>query len=421
MNPGRQTFLKEGTGNGVGELTTEGLSVGQNQVSLELRNLVKRYGSVAAVDDVSLVTKPGEFITLLGPSGSGKTTTLNLIAGFLTPDSGDIYVDGGPISSVPPHRRNIGMVFQNYMLFPHMTAEANIAFPLKRRKLPAADIGRKVGEALDLVGLRDLGTRYPRELSGGQQQRVALARAIVYNPPILLMDEPLGALDKNLRESLQIEIRRIHRELGTTFLYVTHDQGEALALSDRIAIFKDGKIEQVGTTTEVYDSPTTTFVATFIGESNIIRGQADSKRSALVAGPWTLALPAGTTSTGHLAILVRPEKLSLGGVALGRNSLRGVVIESVYLGSARRISMDVRGVGRLVAYEPAGSSLGADAGSEVEVSWAIDDAVVLAERSHPGSSDEDGDDDAVNESDETEQLPDQQSPGSNSLKTMEDQ
>jgi putative spermidine/putrescine transport system ATP-binding protein len=248
---------------------------------------------------------------------------------------------------------------------------------------------------------------------------VALARAIVYSPPILLMDEPLGALDKNLRENLQVEIRRIHRELGTTFLYVTHDQSEALALSDRIAIFKEGKIDQLGTTTEVYESPTTTFVATFIGESNIIRGQVNG--SSLVAGPWTFALPAGTKASGKLGLLVRPEKLTLGATTGARNTLRGAVIESVYLGASRRVSLEVNGVGRLVAYEPAGSNLRVDAGTVVEVSWAIDDAVVLTDNAPTGLAAASGAEDAPYGGVDTSSMAYQQPSGPNSMVTMEDQ
>ena len=235
-------------------------------VALDLVGLSKNYGKNGVVKSVDLSIKPGEFVTLLGPSGSGKTTTLSMIAGFTPATAGEILLGGESISSRPPHRRNIGVVFQNYALFPHMTASENIACPWKRRKMTRAQIKEKVGLALDLVHLREFGDRYPKQLSGGQQQRVALARAVVFDPPILLMDEPLGALDKKLRDSLQGEIRRIHRELGVTIMLVTHDQEEALTLSDRIAVFNEGRIEQCDTGETLYRRPASRFVANFLGE-----------------------------------------------------------------------------------------------------------------------------------------------------------
>ena len=231
----------------------------------------------------------GEFVTLLGPSGSGKTTTLRMIAGFTSPTGGSIEIDGQDMTRVPPHRRDVGMVFQNYALFPHMTAAQNVAFPLRMRKQSRAEIDRRVGDALDLVKLRHLADRYPRQLSGGQQQRIALARAVVFEPRLLLMDEPLGALDRKLREALQLEIIRISRELGATVLYVTHDQEEALVMSDRIAIFNEGRIEQLGSGEDLYDRPASLFVADFIGESNILRGryEADGADGGwMTRGPW---------------------------------------------------------------------------------------------------------------------------------------
>jgi putative spermidine/putrescine transport system ATP-binding protein len=238
--------------------------------AIQLLDLEKRYGDVTALAGVSLDMPAGEFVTLLGPSGSGKTTTLNAIAGFLQPDNGRILVDRSPIETVPPHRRNIGMVFQNYALFPHMTVEANIAYPLKRRKVAKQELRRLVAESLALVGLDGMDKRYPRELSGGQQQRVALARALVFRPRVLLMDEPLGALDRRLRASLQLEFKRIHRELGITFVYVTHDQEEALTMSDRLAVMDQGRILQVGSPRDIYERPAERFVADFIGETNFI-------------------------------------------------------------------------------------------------------------------------------------------------------
>src|SRR5215216_3040300 len=248
-------------------------AIGELGARVIFDQIEKRYGSVIAVDGVSLDIAPGEFLTLLGPSGSGKTTTLMMLAGFEIPTAGEIFVDEDPIASVPPYRRNIGMVFQNYALFPHMTVGENIAFPLQMRKMSRAEITRQTTAVLALVGLPRYEGRYTRQLSGGQQQRVAVARALVFNPRVLLMDEPLGALDKQLRESLQLELKRLHERLGVTIIYVTHDQGEALVMSDRIAVLHRGRIEQIGLPTELYERPATRFVAAFLGESNFLAGR----------------------------------------------------------------------------------------------------------------------------------------------------
>lgn len=237
---------------------------------LEIRGITKTFGKVAAVSDVSLDIARGEFMTFLGPSGSGKSTTLYMIAGFFEPSAGDIRLEGRSILAEPSNRRNIGMVFQRYTLFPHLSVAENVAFPLRVRRRPRAEIARKVEEMLALVRLEHFAERMPAQLSGGQQQRVALARALAYDPPLLLMDEPLSALDKKLREEIQAEIRRIHRETGVTILYVTHDQEEALRLSDRVALFNHGRIEQVGKGRELYDAPRTRFVADFVGHSNFL-------------------------------------------------------------------------------------------------------------------------------------------------------
>ena len=244
--------------------------------AIDLESISKAYGGFKALDGVSLRIEPGEFMTLLGPSGSGKTTTLNVIAGFTDVTSGKLLVGEKSVVGVPAHKRNIGVVFQHYALFPHMTVGRNVAYPLTLRGVDQATRQSRVARALDMVKMGDFAHRYPSELSGGQQQRVALARAIVFDPPLLLMDEPLGALDKKLREWLQLEIKRIHRELGTTFVYVTHDQEEALVLSDRIAVFNRGRIEQVGTGRQLYDEPATLFVGRFIGNSTVLRGEARS-------------------------------------------------------------------------------------------------------------------------------------------------
>ena len=272
-------------------------------------------GSGNAVDGVSIDIAPGEFVTLLGPSGSGKTTTLMMLAGFETPTAGEVWVDDDPVAAVPPWRRNIGMVFQSYALFPHMTVGENIAFPLNLRKLPKAEVGQRTGQVLELVGLPGYERRFPRQLSGGQQQRIALARALVFNPRVLLMDEPLGALDKQLRERLQLEIKALHDQLGVTIIYVTHDQQEALVMSDRIAVMNNGRLEQIGAPRALYDEPATRFVASFIGESNFLDGRVVGFDRALglveVPGIGTLRAPAhgGWALNSPAALTVRPEKI----------------------------------------------------------------------------------------------------------------
>ena len=233
-------------------------------------------GEILVVKDLNLDVPKGEFLTMLGPSGSGKTTVLMMLAGFETPTSGEIYLDGNPISSIPPNKRGIGMVFQNYALFPHMTVKENLAFPLEVRKMQKSEIDEKVGNALAMVELQDFGNRMPLQLSGGQQQRVALARSLVFEPRLVLMDEPLGALDKNLREQMQYEIKHIHEKIGITVVYVTHDQSEALTMSNRIAVFNDGKIQQISSPDVLYEKPNSSFVAQFIGENNQLKGKVKS-------------------------------------------------------------------------------------------------------------------------------------------------
>ena len=249
---------------------------------IEFEHVFKRYpGSAsAAVDDLNLHIEAGEFLTLLGPSGSGKTTTLMLLAGFEAPSSGAIRLDGKSIESLPPHHRNMGVVFQSYSLFPHMTVAENVAFPLSVRKVPASQIADKVTAALAKVHLENFTHRKPNQLSGGQQQRVALARALVFEPRLVLMDEPLSALDKKLREEMQLEIRRLHRELGVTMVFVTHDQSEAMTLSDRVAVFNQGRVEQLASPQELYDAPANPFVANFLGDNNMLRGTLELGRQA---------------------------------------------------------------------------------------------------------------------------------------------
>jgi putative spermidine/putrescine transport system ATP-binding protein len=354
--------------------------------SLELRGLVKRYLDVVALDGISLTIPAGEFVTLLGPSGSGKTTTLNLVAGFVKPDEGHIEMDRTPIETLPPYRRNIGMVFQNYALFPHMTVNGNVAFPLKQRKRSKAEITLEVGSALEMVGLKDHGSRYPRELSGGQQQRVALARALVFRPRALLMDEPLGALDKRLRESLQLEFKRIQRELGITFVYVTHDQDEALVMSDTIAVFNEGQIEQVGSAEDLYERPTSLFVAQFLGDSNVLPGRLVALGSTirLRGEGYELALPTGViTEAGRsTAVVIRPERLTVvpeaGEVTERQNVLSGQVVEVIYMGGVRRLKIDIPGSVRMIVQEQAGRGSAVTTGMSVLVSWDPEDEVLLS-------------------------------------------
>jgi putative spermidine/putrescine transport system ATP-binding protein len=308
--------------------------------AVRLTHLHKRYGDFAAVDGVSLDVRKGEFLTFLGSSGSGKTTTLNLIAGFDEPSSGQILLNGAPVTGLPPQRRNIGMVFQRYTLFPHMTVADNVAFPLSVRKLPKAEIGERVAKALRLVQLERFASRRPNQLSGGQQQRVALARALVYEPQILLMDEPLGALDKKLREEIQLEIRKLHDRLGVTILYVTHDQEEALRMSDRIAVFEHGRIVQLGSGEDLYDRPATPFVASFIGNSNFLHGQVTGRRGSEIAvrlaGESVLTVPGGsiTSEASAVRIMIRPEAIELAPAPTSgaRIAIPVIVGERIFLG-----------------------------------------------------------------------------------------
>ncbi|OHC44235.1 MAG: branched-chain amino acid ABC transporter substrate-binding protein [Rhodobacteraceae bacterium GWE1_64_9] len=285
---------------------------------LHINGIRKTYGTVVASDHVELTISEGEFMTFLGPSGSGKSTTLYILAGFQDPTAGDIRLRGQSILQTPSHKRNIGMVFQRYTLFPHLTVGENVAFPLRVRRMGQSEIAVKVKRALALVRLDGFEDRMPAKMSGGQQQRVALARALVYDPPVLLMDEPLSALDKKLREEIQFEIRRIHQETGVTILYVTHDQEEALRLSDRIAIFNKGKIEQVGTGPELYANPATHFVADFIGDSAFLTGQLagiTGHRAAMRFADGTMVAEVplhGTGSAGQVAeLMLRPERIEL--------------------------------------------------------------------------------------------------------------
>lgn len=375
-----------------------GAVLGGRGVALSLRSLVKQYPRTVepAVRDVNLDVAPGEFMTFLGPSGSGKTTTLNMIAGFVSVTAGEILIAGEDVAQMPAHKRDIGMVFQHYALFPHMTAAQNVAFPLEQRKLSKAVITRRVSAALASVQMGDFSERLPRQLSGGQQQRIAVARAIVYSPRVLLMDEPLGALDKHLREQLQSEISRLHRELGLTFVYVTHDQEEALALSDRIAVFNDGGIEQVGTPDELYERPSTVFVAEFLGDSNVLRGTVSHDLSTLKGTHYELTLRPGhgrVRAGGSGAVVVRPERirvLTQGQVAPPEfNVLEAAVAEVVYLGAARKVMLEFPwGVKGLVREAMRDAST-AERGDLVKVAWSPEDSVLVPDGPDVHHADED--------------------------------
>jgi putative spermidine/putrescine transport system ATP-binding protein len=318
-----------------------------------LDTVVKDFGGGPAVDGIGLTIEPGEFMTFLGPSGSGKTTTLNLIAGFETLTSGTITLDERDVSTLPPHKRDLGMLFQSYALFPHMTVEQNVAYPLRQRKVPKAETARRVAEVLDLVQLVGRGSDYPRQLSGGQQQRVALARAIVFQPKALLLDEPLGALDRNLRAALQAEIRRIHREVGATFVFVTHDQEEAMNLSDRIALFNNGRIEQIGTPEELYGRPETLFAARFFGDSNVfLLGEGPAQSTAEWSGlRWAVedhtVADRARDLDGSTALVVRPECICTAGTAddvpVGANWARATVRDIEFMGSYRTLLLEFGG------------------------------------------------------------------------------
>ncbi|MEU1320819.1 ABC transporter ATP-binding protein [Streptomyces tibetensis] len=315
--------------------------------SLSVRGLRKSYSGTTVVDGVDMDIAAGEFVTFLGSSGSGKTTTLMMLAGFTEPDSGSVTVDGRDITELNPGKRDFGFVFQQYLLFPHMTVEENVAFPLQLRGVAKAEIRRRVGETLEAAGLSKFAGRKPRELSGGQQQRVALCRVLVYRPPIVLMDEPLGALDKKLRDQMQTEIKSIQRELGLTVIYVTHDQEEALVLSDRIAIMKDGRIEQFDTPRGLFEHPRTPFVADFLGAANFLTGKveestADGSTPVRLDTGGVLKARAHPCAPGQrVRAAVRPGKLRL--VSAEESCCSGTVETAVYVGSLTRITVRLDG------------------------------------------------------------------------------
>lgn len=370
---------------------------------VRLENVVKQFGPWTAVDNISLTIEGGEFFSLLGPSGCGKSTTLSMIGGFETPSAGGIYLGGEDVSRQPPYRRDVNTVFQSYALFPHLDIFENVAFGLRRRKLPRAEINSRVNEMLELVDLGRFGKRKPGQLSGGQQQRVALARALVNRPKLLLLDEPLGALDLKLRKQMQLELKRIQAEIGITFLFVTHDQEEAMVMSDRLAVMSRGRIEQVGTPADVYDHPATEFVASFLGVSNLIPGHIVERGGAgaiirledgtLVKLPPAL-LPKGGGSA--IKIGVRPEKFHIlapgEAAASGCNEIEVVAGECVYLGVSHQYMMQSRsGLPISVYAQNSGHGPSLAPGETVRLSWhpdhtfAIEPAPTTTPTTAPGA------------------------------------
>jgi spermidine/putrescine transport system ATP-binding protein len=352
--------------------------------AIELSGVVKEFRArgevIVAVAGIDLDIAEGEFFSLLGPSGCGKTTTMRMVAGFEEPTEGAIRLHGRDVTGVPPNKRDVNMVFQSYALFPHMNVFENVAFGLRRKAVAKPEITRRVGEMLEIVDMAGRSERRPRELSGGQQQRVALARALVNNPRALLLDEPLGALDLKLRQAMQVELKRIQREVGITFVYVTHDQGEALTMSDRIAVMDEGKIEQLGTPREIYEHPRTRFVAGFIGTSNLLAGtvtRMDGDRAVIELGPdERIIVPVrdrGVSEGSRLELTVRPEKIDLATAPPAGEgcALRGTVTEVVYLGTSTNFSVSTTAGSDMVVFQQNSASAAtvADRGDSVWLSW----------------------------------------------------
>jgi len=371
--------------------------------AIHLEGVSKRYSNFIAVDELNLQIAAGELVTLLGPSGSGKTTTLMMVAGFTPPTSGRIQIGERDVTHLPTHRRDLGVVFQQYALFPHMTVAENVAFALRMRGVGRSEREERVARALDLVEMQQFAPRFPSELSGGQQQRVAFARAIVFNPPVLLLDEPLGALDKSLREALQIEIKALHARLGLTMIYVTHDQGEALAISDRVVVMNEGRLEQVGPPAELYEAPVSRFVADFIGDANFIPAivREVSGNRVLLTGPNDVPIVGyaaiGASGVmlelgGTAEVMIRPERLQrltpgqpVKGAEAPRNALSGTVFDQSYLGAATRLQIRVDS-GLTLSMQHSNrrdSRLSLSPGARVDLWWDDEDALVFPARAQP--------------------------------------
>ncbi len=356
------------------------------QHAVSLRNVTKAYGTIRAMDDVSLDVAPGEFLSLLGPSGSGKSTILMAIAGFVKPDGGDILLDGRSVTALPPEARNFGVVFQGYALFPHMTVAENVGYPLKLRKVGKADIRERVARVLDQVHLTAFAERYPRQLSGGQQQRVALARALVFEPSVILLDEPLSALDKKLRAELQLELKALHARLGMTFINVTHDQEEAMTMSDRIVILHEGRIQQTGAPESLYRYPATRFVADFLGRANFLEGAVAGVSDGIVAvrhgdAEVRVPQPEGGAAEGRCLIALRPERIAIthGTAAAdeGQNSLACTVLSAIFTGSQVLYQVETA-FGELLVLQPSfGASAAVEAGTPAALAWPLDAGVIV--------------------------------------------
>jgi putative spermidine/putrescine transport system ATP-binding protein len=351
------------------------------KIVLDIRGLSKSYGKTLALDEFNLTVCQGELVTLLGPSGSGKTTLLKVIAGFEAPSTGEVLLRGRDISRLSPARRGVGMVFQHYALFPHLSVAQNIGYGLKLRRRPRAERERRVRELLELLHLTGLDERYPRQLSGGQQQRVALGRALAYDPEVILMDEPLGALDRALRIEMEQEIRGLHRDLGATIVYVTHDQQEALALSDRIAIMRDGRVTGVGSPSRLYSRPTNSFVAAFFANANLLVVE----RHELIVDGFARVRCAGseircptTATTGEVVLAVRPRSLRRFPTE-GALRIEGIVVELMLLGDEQEISLDVPGLGRVVAVIDSRECRDLTLGALVELFAPVGEPVLVAE------------------------------------------
>jgi spermidine/putrescine transport system ATP-binding protein len=367
-------------------------------IDVRLDRVTKRFHEVVAVDDLSMDIRRGEFFSMLGPSGCGKTTTLRMIGGFEESTAGTIYLGDADVTGLPPFKRDVNTVFQNYALFPHLSVFENVAFGLRRRKVEGAEIGRQVGEMLDLVELPGYERRKPSQLSGGQQQRVALARALINHPRVLLLDEPLGALDLKLRKQMQIELKRIQTEVGITFIYVTHDQEEAMTMSDQIAVMRHGRIEQLGTPEELYERPTTAFVAGFLGVSNLLDGDVVGRDGALVeirlGDGATVRAPADRVNGAHsVRVGVRPEKLRVipaeseaTGGEMKLNNLEGTVLDASYIGVSTQYLVETGDGHRLVVYaqnlETSGASEALADGQRVRVSWKPQHTFVIEASGH---------------------------------------
>ena len=341
-------------------------------------------GKILVVKDLNLDIAEGEFVTMLGPSGSGKTTCLMMLAGFETPTNGEIYLDNNVISNIPPHKRGIGMVFQNYALFPHMTVYENLAFPLRVRKIPKDEADKKIDKALSMVSLQGYESRMPMQLSGGQQQRVAVARALVFDPQVVLMDEPLGALDKNLRESMQYEIKHIHESIGVTVVYVTHDQSEALTMSNRIAVFNDGKVQQLSSPDKLYEEPVNSFVAEFIGENNKFEGEVteiskDKCKVKVSNGKEILANPILVNAKGDkTTVSLRPERALINPSSTMDNNHVGKIEEVIYHGDHTRVRINLLGNDQFILKVPNSSAnLDIKLGNDINVGWDSGDSRAL--------------------------------------------